>query len=73
MLDMHASGAVGADGLPLYAASDYTFALSVIPIGVAFAIFLSFFLKETYCESQAKEADELVFASPKLAAEATGN
>lgn len=51
LLDLHASGALGADGLPVYTASDYTFALSVIPLGVAFGIALSIFLKETYCES----------------------
>jgi MFS family permease len=51
LLNLH-STAVGANGLPIYSASDYTFALSVVPIGVALGIFLSLFLKETYCESQ---------------------
>jgi len=68
LLDMHATGELGANGLPIYNPSDYTFALSIIPIGVAVAIFLSAFLKETYCESQAKEEDEEVFApKPALA------
>ncbi|OGT45173.1 MAG: hypothetical protein A3E83_07815 [Gammaproteobacteria bacterium RIFCSPHIGHO2_12_FULL_41_20] len=58
LLDMHTTSPLGLDNLPTYTASDYTFALSVIPIGVAIGIFLSFFLKETYCESQAKEKDE---------------
>lgn len=62
LLDMHTTSPLGANGLPVYSASDYTFALSIIPLGVAFAIFLSAFVKETYCESQAKEADERVFA-----------
>lgn len=61
LLDLHTSSPLGPDGLPVYTASDYTFALSIIPIGVALGIFLSFFLKETYCESQAKESDELIF------------
>jgi MFS family permease len=66
LLDLHAAGATGADGLPLYSSIDYTFALSVIPIGVALGILLSVFLKETYCESQAKESDERIFSSPAL-------
>ncbi len=64
LLDLH-STTTGANGLPIYSASDYTFALSVIPLGVALGIFLSFFLKETYCESRAKPADELIFKSPQ--------
>jgi MFS family permease len=70
LLDFHNTGPLGANGLPVYTAGDYTFALGIIPLGVAFAIFLSTFLKETYCESQAKEADERVFARPTLIAEA---
>ena len=58
LLDMHAQGATAINGLPSYTSSDYTFALSVIPLGVAFGIFLSFFLKETYCESQADKINE---------------
>lgn len=61
LLDYHTAGIVGTDGLPLYSASDYTFALSVVPIGVALGIFLSLFLKETHCESQAREEDEAIF------------
>jgi MFS family permease len=72
LLDMHTTSPVGVDGLPVYAAADYTFALSIIPLGVVTAIMLSFFLKETYCESQAKEEDELVFA-PRLATQNAAN
>lgn len=61
LLDFHASGAIDMNGLPIYTPSDYTFALSVVPLGVALGIFLSLFLKETYCQSQAKEADERIF------------
>jgi MFS family permease len=50
LLDMH-STTIGANGLPVYVASDYTFALSVIPLGVALGIIVSAFLKETHCES----------------------
>jgi hypothetical protein len=53
LLDWHAGGALGINGLPLYNHLDYTFALSVIPLGVATGVMLCFFfLKETYCESQ---------------------
>ncbi|TAK77700.1 MAG: MFS transporter, partial [Gammaproteobacteria bacterium] len=65
LLDMHTTSPIGANGLPVYTGADYTFALSVIPIGAAVAIFLSFFLKETYCESQAKEAHQRIFAAKK--------
>jgi MFS family permease len=58
LLDLHTQSAIGINGLPTYSANDYTFALSVIPLGVALGIFLSFFLKETYCESQADQASE---------------
>lgn len=71
LLDYHTTSPLGPNGLPVYAASDYTFALSVIPLGVAFGIFLSFFVKETYCESQAKEEHELVFRKAELVPEAT--
>lgn len=65
LLDLHTRSPIGADGLPAYSGADYTFALSIVPIGVAIGIFLSLFLKETYCESQARNEDELIF-SPRL-------
>jgi len=65
LLDLHTTSPLGVNGLPVYAAPDYTFALSVIPLGVALGIFLSIFLKETFCESQAKEADKQIF-EPEL-------
>ena len=64
LLDLHANTSIGLDGLPVYAASDYTFALSIVPIGVALGIFLSLFLKETYCE-QAQEEEKTLFISPQ--------
>lgn len=67
LLDFHTRSPLGANGLPTYSPDDYTFALSIIPLGVAFAIFLSTFVKETYCESQAKTADERIFNTPSLA------
>ena len=74
LLDLHTSSPIGANGLPTYTAGDYTFALSVIPLGVALGIFLTLFIKETYCESQASEAGERIFKpeglTPQLEAEA---
>ncbi len=61
LLDLHTNSPIDINGLPTYSAGDYTFALSVVPLGVALGIFLSLFLKETYCESQAKAADERIF------------
>jgi len=68
LLDLHTKSPVGLNGIPTYAPGDYTFALSIIPLGVALAIVLSSFLKETYCESQAKEADEQIFTTRKSSA-----
>lgn len=50
LLDLHASGAVGAEGLRIYTAADFNFALSIIPLGVALGIFLCLFLRETHGE-----------------------
>jgi len=51
LLDWHTSGALQANGTPLYSASDYSYALCVVPLGLLLAVVLSFFLRETYCES----------------------
>jgi MFS family permease len=56
LLDWHTSGATSPDGVLIYTASDYTYALSVVPIGLFIAIVLTFFLKETYCESREENA-----------------
>ncbi len=55
LLDLHASGALGPDGLRIYTSADYNFALSIIPLGVALGIFLCTFLKETHGEFEADE------------------
>ncbi|MBX3708815.1 MAG: MFS transporter [Gammaproteobacteria bacterium] len=57
LLDLHTTSSMSDAGLPIYSSSDYTFALSIVPIGVALGIFLSIFLKETYCETR-EEVDE---------------
>lgn len=68
LLDWHTSSPLNEHGLHIYSSADYTFALSIVPIGVAIGIFLSLFLKETHCESQAKEEHERLF-NPALATE----
>jgi len=72
MLNMHSS-AVGANGLPIYSGSDYIFALSIVPIGVALGIFLSLFVKETHCrQSVANEANERALTTQSVELEAEG-
>lgn len=68
LLDKHAVDVVLQDGVPLYSAHDYIYALSVIPIGLMIAILLTFFLKETYCESRLPD-ERSVFGGRKLALE----
>lgn len=52
LLDWHTNSPIGSNGLPTYTSADYTFALSVIPLGIIISLFLSLFLKETYCETK---------------------
>lgn len=70
LLDLHASGAVDAEGLRIYTASDFNFALSIIPLGVALGIFLTLFLKETHGEyvpeNKAAKTDEAIDLEPEL-------
>lgn len=61
LLDFHSTSPLGADGLPSFTPSDYTFALSVVPLGVALGIFLSLFLKETYCKCQASDENKRLY------------
>jgi MFS family permease len=51
LLDWHSINVPILNGMPVYAASDYTYALTLIPLGLVLAIVLTFFLKETYCQS----------------------
>lgn len=68
LLDSHAVNVVFQDGMPMYTANDYTYALSVVPIGLMISIILTFFLKETYCESRLPSERRAV-ATDKLALE----
>jgi MFS family permease len=56
LMDWHSSGATTPDGVLIYTSADYTYALSVVPMGLILAIVLTFFLKETYCESREENA-----------------
>jgi MFS family permease len=56
LLDLHNSTTLGETGLHTYLASDYTFALSVVPLGIVLGTVLSMFLKETHCESHEENA-----------------
>lgn len=51
LLDKHAVNVVMNNGVPVYSATDYTYALTLVPIGLLLSILLSFFLRETYCRS----------------------
>ena len=63
LLDLHTKSLL-INGLHVYTANDYTFALSIIPLGVVLGTFLSMFLKETYCGS--KVAEEHAFANRSI-------
>lgn len=60
LLDLHTSGDV-INGVHTYAAGDFTYALCVVPFGVALGTVLSMFLKETYCESHATPEEVAIF------------
>jgi MFS family permease len=51
LLDWHNGGSQLSNNALAYTSADYTYALSVVPIGLIIAIAVTFFLKETYCES----------------------
>lgn len=52
LLDNHAVNIVLQEGIPQYSSADYIYALSVVPMGLITSIFLTFFIKETYCQSR---------------------
>jgi len=61
LLDSHTQSQI-INGLHVYTATDYTFALSVIPSGIVLGTILTMFLKETYCGSRSA-AEERVIAT----------
>ena len=62
LLDLHTKSLL-IDGLHVYTAGDYTFALNIVPLGIVLGSFLSIFVKETYGRSHATAAEEQVFAT----------
>lgn len=66
LLDKHAINVVIDNGIPIYTASDYTYALSIVPLGLTLAILLTFFLKETHCRTQATLDNEPLFNNSEL-------
>jgi MFS family permease len=70
LLDWHTSNVVQMGDVPAYTPGDYTYALSIVPIGLIIAIGLTFFLKETHCESQSVVNDDLKGEVLSLAARA---
>jgi len=59
LLDGHAVNIQMVNGIPIYSASDYNYALTLVPVGLAISIVLSFFLKETYCQSRVPQKPKL--------------
>ncbi len=60
LLDLHTTSLL-INGLHVYTASDYTFALNIVPTGIVIGTILSLFLKETYCGSHATVAEKQAF------------
>ncbi len=50
LLDYHWSGAM-VDGVRLYSASDYQFAMLLFPIGFVIALATTYFIRETHCKN----------------------
>lgn len=49
LMDLHWQGAM-ADGVRVYSASDYSYALLILPIGFIVALLATFFMRETRCQ-----------------------
>jgi MFS family permease len=58
LLDWHASSSQMVNGALVYTSSDYTYALSVVPVGLIIAIVLTMFVKETHCVAHAAADDK---------------
>jgi len=67
LLDKHAGDVVLENGIPLYSAADYTYALSIIPIGLLISIILTFLLKETHCKSVVTSESKKIVSKNDLA------
>lgn len=65
LLDMHTTSPL-LNGIHVYSASDYTFALSIVPLGIVVGTLLSMLLKETHCGAHVTTDEELVFANRSI-------
>ena len=57
LLDMHTQSSL-VNGLHVYTASDYTFALNIVPAGIVLGVILSMFLKETHSGAKKPVSEE---------------
>lgn len=62
LLDWHSVHAF-KNGIPVYSPSDYTIALSIIPLGLIVGALLTLKLKETHCRIQVSEKNDQVNTS----------
>jgi MFS family permease len=51
LMDYHWNG-VMADGVPLFTAGDYQFAMLLFPIGFAVSLATTYFIRETHCKTE---------------------
>lgn len=58
LLEFHAIG-IRAHGVPIYNASDYMFALALLPVAIFIAFVMCFFLEETYFQNDPKSKSKL--------------
>lgn len=68
LLDFHTDSQL-IHGLHAYSASDYTFALNIVPTGILIGTILCMFLKETYCGAKVNEIEETASDSGAMAIE----
>lgn len=58
LLDLHWHGEM-ADGIRVYSAHNFQYALSIIPLGLIAALIILFFMRETRCELLENDSDKL--------------
>ena len=59
LLDWHTTSTIVAGAPSNYSPADYTYALSIVPMGLMIAIGLTFFLKETHCQSHEEVSEKI--------------
>jgi MFS family permease len=53
IMELHWNHNFSAEGVPLYASSDFMNAMLIMPIAFTLSIFIAWMIKESYCKSQA--------------------